>query len=431
MYLDGERLATLIPAKSVDATNSGNVYGDSHSDGSVELGGNSIAVTQGAGTYTVRLNSDLSYTLTKQTPNQKPIANAGPDQSVTLNGSSVSVTFNGNGSSDPDGNLVSYSWTSSAWSGSKTGPTPSHSFTQAGSYLVTLTVTDNQNATASDTVNVTVLPANGKQRTVIFIYGQTLSGQDMFMRGGIDSGWSNANRGTQCTGSVGGDHNKLCSIPIVHRNTLHAYTSPWRVGDNHLDWGKLKPEMDGREPNQTGKNSKGEYAVGTPAVWTTNDPNYAKKVDVVGNGYTPLNTYGPHYWMLDVDIDCSASGSTVNGWFEFKSYISNGPAWEPNVTQTQFGGLTPPPYSSGNHFAKCGKINVFKRGDAQPVAIKDFPAAVTADMASSNNFITADATASSFSAVYVRSSSGASTQLTPLTPSNGGWEGNITFASAT
>ena len=34
-----------------------------------------------------------------------------------------------------------------------------------------------------------------------------------------------------------------------------------------------------------------------------------------GRGYTPLNRFGDHYWMLDVDMDCS---KTHQGWFEFK-----------------------------------------------------------------------------------------------------------------
>lgn len=38
-------------------------------------------------------------------------------------------------------------------------------------------------------------------------------------------------------------------------------------------------------------------------------------VEQDGYGYTPLNRFGDHFWMLDADIDCS---QTENGWFEFK-----------------------------------------------------------------------------------------------------------------
>jgi hypothetical protein len=44
--------------------------------------------------------------------NIKPIANAGPDQTVvdSNNDGSEEVALNGNASSDPDGSIVSYEW---------------------------------------------------------------------------------------------------------------------------------------------------------------------------------------------------------------------------------------------------------------------------------------------------------------------------------
>ena len=80
-----------------------------------------------------------------------------------------------------------------------------------------------------------------------------------------------------------------------------------------------------------------------------------KTVAANGFGEEQLNNYGDHYWMLDVEMDCS---KIVNGWFELKTYISNGPGWEADVSQSGT------PYASGNHFAQCGKISVFRRGEA-------------------------------------------------------------------
>lgn len=212
------------------------------------------------------------------------------------------------------------------------------------------------------------------RRTVIFIYGRTEQGQDMFIRGGVDSAWSNEARGTDCTASVGGDINVPCSMPIRHLNQTHAYTSPWRTGDNYLDWGKLTAERNGREAGQTQTNAAGEYAVGTPLVWTTDDASYPNQVDgAYGGGYTPLNTYGPHYWMLDVEMDCSKTvtyndqyADLNSGWFELKNYISNGPGWEADIAQPYT------PYASRNHFAQCGRINVFRSGEDAMVDLKDF-----------------------------------------------------------
>lgn len=67
---------------------------------------------------------------------------------------------------------------------------------------------------------------------------------------------------------------------------------------------------------------------------------------------------GPDYWMLDVDMDCSTAVN-IGGvpWFEVKSFITNASdGWEPDVVQAGA------PWVSGNHFAQCGKINIFERG---------------------------------------------------------------------
>ena len=90
------------------------------------------------------------------TGNQVPIANAGLDRTVTdSNGDGVeAVTLDGAASSDPDGSIVSYQWhEGSSLLGE--GATLNHSL-GTGSHVVTLTVTDNGGASASDPVNVTV-----------------------------------------------------------------------------------------------------------------------------------------------------------------------------------------------------------------------------------------------------------------------------------
>jgi aryl-alcohol dehydrogenase-like predicted oxidoreductase len=189
-------------------------------------------------------------------------------------------------------------------------------------------------------------PQPKTERTVILLYGVTRPGQDMYLRGGIDHGYARNDLGKDCTAD-----NKLCALPIEHLSIINNYEI---TNDKYLDWY-------GTEPGQGG-------AEGSPAMWTTNKwpAEWGTKRTVAKDGYgeTPLNTYGHHYWMLDVKMDCSR---TVNGWFEFKSYISNGPGWEGSVNQPGA------PYRSWNHFAKCGKVNVFRRNEANPVEIKDFP----------------------------------------------------------
>ena len=67
----------------------------------------------------------------------------------------VAITFDGTGSSDPDGSIETYAWVFGD-GGTEDGPTPSHTYTVAGVYTVTLTVTDDDGLTDSDTATVTV-----------------------------------------------------------------------------------------------------------------------------------------------------------------------------------------------------------------------------------------------------------------------------------
>jgi hypothetical protein len=97
-------------------------------------------------------------------PNQAPIANAGPDQTVN---EGATVTLDGSGSSDPDGNPLTFQWTQTA------GPSVSLNVTDpvrptfvaplvgpaAVTFTFQLTVTDGS-LTATDIVNVTIANVN-------------------------------------------------------------------------------------------------------------------------------------------------------------------------------------------------------------------------------------------------------------------------------
>ena len=64
------------------------------------------------------------------------------------------MSFDGTGSNDPDGSIVSYAWTFGDGA-SAAGPTAGHTYSSAGSYAAKLTVTDNRGASSSTTVSIT------------------------------------------------------------------------------------------------------------------------------------------------------------------------------------------------------------------------------------------------------------------------------------
>lgn len=93
--------------------------------------------------------------------NKPPVANAGPDQTITL--PSNTVTLNGSGSSDPDNNISVYQWTKTEGPSSFNIANSNATETQVtnlveGVYQFELKVTDAGGSFAKDTITVTVNP---------------------------------------------------------------------------------------------------------------------------------------------------------------------------------------------------------------------------------------------------------------------------------
>lgn len=113
------------------------------------------------------------YTPPAGVANQPPVADAGPDQVVMLG---ETVPFDGSGSYDLDGTIVSYDWDfDDGIFGS--GETTTHFYTSAGTYTVTLTVMDDDGATETDTAIVTVqTPAEATQDLISDVEDLNLPG---------------------------------------------------------------------------------------------------------------------------------------------------------------------------------------------------------------------------------------------------------------
>jgi PKD repeat protein len=86
--------------------------------------------------------------------NVLPIADANGPYSGSVD---LPVSFDGTGSSDPDGSIVAYDWDyGDGTVDFDAGPVPSHTYTASGDYQVTLTVTDDAGDTASDITSATI-----------------------------------------------------------------------------------------------------------------------------------------------------------------------------------------------------------------------------------------------------------------------------------
>jgi hypothetical protein len=193
-------------------------------------------------------------------------------------------------------------------------------------------------------------PTRDVRRTVAFIYAQTQAGQDMFVRGGAKDG---------------------TPIRIRHRNWLNDHTNHYRWGDAYLDWG-------GGEIGQATPSP--DIGGGSPVDWSTSlaEGEGQPFVSTAGYGIADENTFGMHYWMMDVDMDCEQASADAQGrrWFELKAFMVTQmmtapapmPGWEGDVAQTS---SPAPPYASRNHMGICGMVNVFVANFPERPAAKD------------------------------------------------------------
>ena len=134
--LDGDGLTSLQEAFFGTDPENPDTDGDGYSD-----------VTE------IRAGSDPSDS--NSIPNHPPTAEAGPDQEVSAgNNCRATVTLDGRGSIDPDGDALTYRWTGPF--GSASGATPTISGLTLGVHTITLTVDDGKGGIDWDTVLVTV-----------------------------------------------------------------------------------------------------------------------------------------------------------------------------------------------------------------------------------------------------------------------------------
>ena len=129
-------------------------------DNATGTGPNPTHTYAAAGTYTVTLTvtddggekATATKTVTVSGPPQPPVANPGGSYTGFPG---TSIIFDGRGSSDPDGHIVSYLWDFGDGT-TAPGAAPSHTYAQAGTYTARLTVTDNSGSTATATATATI-----------------------------------------------------------------------------------------------------------------------------------------------------------------------------------------------------------------------------------------------------------------------------------
>jgi PKD repeat protein len=220
---------TFNGSGSSDADGTITSYAWDFGDGATGSGVNPTHAFVASGTYPVTLtvtdnqgaSSSIghSVTVTAAPPNQPPTA------VFTTSCTQLTCAFDGSLSSDPDGTITSYAWDFGD-GGTGTGATPSHTYTTAGTYPVTLTVTDDDDATGS--VSHQVAPTS--QQSTLFAsddFGRTAS-----------NGWGTADLGgawslvgTPSRASVSGGAGQL---NLGKSNQMEMYLGGVSVSDSDV-----------------------------------------------------------------------------------------------------------------------------------------------------------------------------------------------------
>ena len=208
-----------------------------------------------AGTYTASLvvndgttssaPSTVTITGSVATGNAPPVADAGPNQNVTI---PTTVFLDGSGSSDPDGDALAYSWSfssrpagSTATLAGATTVNPNFSPDLAGVYQVRLVVSDGQASSAPSTVTITAATGNsapiadaGPDQEVVAGDTVTLDGSASSDADGdpLTYAWSLTTRPTDSTATLS---NSTSVSPTFVADVAGIYVASLVVNDGELN----------------------------------------------------------------------------------------------------------------------------------------------------------------------------------------------------
>ncbi|WNV76401.1 PKD domain-containing protein [Geodermatophilus sp. DSM 44513] len=143
--------ASFDASGSADSDGTVAGYAWDFGDGTTGTGATAQHTYAAAGTYTVTLTVTDDAGATAQQTGTVTVTdppNAVPTASFTASVADLEASFDASGSTDPDGTVAGYAWDFGDGA-TGTGATAQHTYAAAGEYTVTLTVTDDDGATAS------------------------------------------------------------------------------------------------------------------------------------------------------------------------------------------------------------------------------------------------------------------------------------------
>ena len=219
--------ATVDGSASADSDGSIQSYAWTFGDGGTSTDAATVHTYTAGGTYQVKLtvtdDDGAETSLTKSvTVTAPPPANVLPTAAFTSSGTGLTATLDGSTSTDTDGTIATYTWEFGDETGD-TGATVAHEYLAAGTYQVTLTVTDNAGGTNSTTQPVTVTAPAVPDAYATDLFARTVTNGF----GSADLGGAYTLNGSSSLFSVNGGVGKIKIAsagagPLVWLNTVAA-----------------------------------------------------------------------------------------------------------------------------------------------------------------------------------------------------------------
>lgn len=237
----------------------------------------------------------------------------------------LSCDFNASASSDQDGTIVDYAWDfGDGNSSSGSSPTTSHTYASAGTYGLTLTLTDDDGDTAADSQEVTVADAPASTMHVGDLEGASIVkknwraevtitvhdvGEGLVAGATVSGGWSGDASGTRscitdgsgtCTVSTAELPKKTTQTAIFTVTGVAHASLTYEAADNHDPQGNsndtiIQVDKDsgaqdpGRTPGQLSLSAVGYKVKGVQNVDLNWSGANAAEVDIIRDG-VPLIT---------------------------------------------------------------------------------------------------------------------------------------------
>ncbi len=203
----------------------------------------------GADSFTFKANdgqadsNEATVRLTVNRVNHPPVARPGPDQTVECAGAGTPVMLDGSGSSDPDGDPLTFAWRGTALTGTVTEARPTLTLSP-GTYIFTLTVNDGNVDSAPADVHITVADTTPPTVTIP---------ADIQVSAALGACSATASAGSAtatdaCAGSI---------TPVGARGDGKALLDPWPVGKTTVTW--------------TATDTAGNHASGVQTVTVTDN----------------------------------------------------------------------------------------------------------------------------------------------------------------